>query len=117
MKQLFFLLIVITSLTSCNSKLQKDKNFKQLDANQTGITFSNNLTETKELTEKVEKKVVAKIKDEVKEKEEDEECFEELFENTQQYEDGMDSEDWDGIWKITLDEYSGLHLLIDLLES
>ena len=49
MKQLFFLLIVITSLTSCNNTLQKDKNFKQLDANQTGITFSNNLTETKEL--------------------------------------------------------------------
>ena len=49
MKQLFFLLIIIGSLTSCNNTLQKDKNFKQLDANQTGITFSNNLTETKEL--------------------------------------------------------------------
>jgi hypothetical protein len=49
MKQLFFLLIVIISLTSCNNTLQKDKNFKQLDADQTGITFSNNLTETKEL--------------------------------------------------------------------
>ena len=49
MKQLFFLLLIITSLTSCNNTLQKDKNFKQLNANQTGIAFSNNLTETKEL--------------------------------------------------------------------
>ena len=46
-----------------------------------------------------------------KEYEEDSEM---VFENTQEYEDGMEFQDWDGTWKIELDEHSGIYLLLEL---
>lgn len=47
-------------------------------------------------------------------KESFEQC-EELFENTQQYEEGMELEDWNGEWKETLDNYSSTLFLVYLL--
>ena len=44
----------------------------------------------------------------------DEEDSEMIFENTQEYEDGMEFNDWNGIWKIELNEHSGIHLLLEL---
>ena len=44
-----------------------------------------------------------------------EENSDEIFENTQEYEDGIDFEEWDGTWKIELDEHSGIHLLLTLI--
>lgn len=41
---------------------------------------------------------------------------EEIFENTQEYEDGMEFDDWDGTYKVTLDENSGIILLLELLK-
>ena len=37
-----------------------------------------------------------------------------VFENTQEYEDGMEFQDWDGTWEIELDEHSGIQLLLRL---
>ena len=41
---------------------------------------------------------------------------EELFENTQQYEDDMEFEDWNGEWKKTLDNYCSVNFLTHLLK-
>ena len=43
-----------------------------------------------------------------------EEDSEMVFENTQEYEDGMEFQDWDGTWEIELDEHSGIQLLLRL---
>lgn len=43
-----------------------------------------------------------------------EEDSEIVFENTQEYEDGMEFQDWDGTWKNLLNEDSGIHLLLEL---
>ena len=43
-----------------------------------------------------------------------EEDSEMVFENTQEYEDGMEFQDWDGTWEIELDERSGIQLLLRL---
>lgn len=41
---------------------------------------------------------------------------EELFENTQQYDDGMEFEDWNGVWNKTLDNHCSVNFLIHLLK-
>ena len=41
---------------------------------------------------------------------------EELFENTQEYDDGMEFEDWNGEWKKNLDNYCSVNFLIHLLK-
>jgi hypothetical protein len=41
---------------------------------------------------------------------------EELFETTQEFEEGMEFEDWNGEWKKTLNKYSSVILLTYLLK-
>jgi len=41
---------------------------------------------------------------------------EELFETTQEFEEGMEFEDWNGEWKKTLNNYSSVILLTYLLK-
>ncbi len=41
---------------------------------------------------------------------------EELFEDTQQYDDGMEFENWNGEWEKTLDNHCSFNFLIHLLK-